>query len=685
MKKFTKLMFLPMAAMLITGCDKNKAPEEPADPGQQEPATVEASIALDKTSLTVALGGTKTLVATAANGEGAVVWSSSAVGVASVSQEGVVTGASIGTATITATYSGKTATCTVNVVASEQYRLAQVNENENIKTFKLNVQDEDNEFRGETSAIIEVGDDNAFDVKPKLIIVDKSTLDYVEESYWTFDYSYKLEEFVDEAYVEASSSYVESFDAAKCKINFAESAIGKQFKLTVIPGGLSDAQKANPEMIKTVELKVLDGYNVYSADELAYFNDVTPSGDAMQGGHAYTLAERTQAWVDFRQSKGLDASYVAPGIFLQTDVVIGKENLPSLYFYQSAEETGAGNEDGIGMMKDSTDCYIHEAENFVFNGNYFNVDTENLVRGYGPLMWNPGDGISHSTLFKVAELRDGGETGGETNLSFKNCSYFGNSKRSSDQTYRTGLIFFKVRNDKEDNSLVVKTEFSNFNVTGAVISFYPEYGPSETTFKDCVVTEDYANAIMVHENGDLNFVNSEFRKMGGPIIVTTCNEYTNVGIHIVADEETIFDNYVTGDEPWFVNTQANLAMPTIKQFDDDFLDNSGKTYLVDDDDPETDTKLMNMILANRGDTDLVTFKKGSGAAIGLDKNSPGYDTILGMIESPGAPYGMADNGVSHFYMRSKVADTDYDGKYFDLMLYNALFKHIAAIFEIFDK
>lgn len=88
---------------------------------ENAPGTSVTSVSLNATSITLTAGGTRTLTATVypstASGY-TVTWRSSNSNVASVSSSGLVTAKSDGTATITATAGGKSATCTVTVQPS---------------------------------------------------------------------------------------------------------------------------------------------------------------------------------------------------------------------------------------------------------------------------------------------------------------------------------------------------------------------------------------------------------------------------------------------------------------------------------------------------------------------------------------------------------------------------------------
>lgn len=74
----------------------------------------EASVKLDSSSLSLVIGDVQKLTATTA-GEGTLSFESSNSSVASVDSEGVVTALKTGSATVTASFGGKTATCSISV------------------------------------------------------------------------------------------------------------------------------------------------------------------------------------------------------------------------------------------------------------------------------------------------------------------------------------------------------------------------------------------------------------------------------------------------------------------------------------------------------------------------------------------------------------------------------------------
>ena len=654
MKKATKLLFIPMVSLLLTGfdfLDKLKKENNENETQQQEQPT----ISLNKPSLVFKVGESEKLVATVAKGEGGVTWTSSNTNAATVDAEGLVTAVAKGVATITATYSGKTATCSVTVKGTDDlYALSQVSDNENIKTFKLNVQSD--EFRGDTSAVLEVGLENPIDVKPVMKILDLETMQDAPQSVWDFEYKCSLQKYNETSheYEDTDVEYME-FDSANCTVDFKDNALDGQFKLSILPGGLTAEEEALYK--KELEVKVFNGYNVYTPNELAYFNDI--NFDTVYRQNDTETRDINGSWKKFRRDHGLDENKVASSIYLQSDIVIRKENLPEVFFYTEAQAQEVGHPEWAGHMIDESDLYVHYADNFTFNGNYFHIDTQYIPLGEDTGSY--GDFVSHSTLFKVCEAGSAVSLT-EKNLVFKNCSYYGNSPRAEDKEggevseESMGLIFFKVRNGgNADNNILVKSRFENFNVARACLSFYGEYGLNDLTIKDCYVHEGYSNGMYLYRNGDVHFINSKFENFGGGILqLTGKTEYTKTGFHIDADADTVLENYVTANEPWFVHTAGGIpqtALTNFKAFDAVVQGLSAafasdtkfkKSFITSSNGAE----LMNVIIINYGATPYYTFKKANANQIGFDKNDANLAQYEGFLSSGLFMFQTDDGGLA---------------------------------------
>ncbi|GHT25851.1 hypothetical protein FACS189430_12470 [Bacteroidia bacterium] len=105
-------VFMMSAAVVATSCSKDKDKEEPTDP-----TVAISSVALDKTSLTLVVGGDYTLTATVLPENATdktIAWKSSDNSKATVAN-GKVIAIAAGEATITVTAGDKTATCKVNI------------------------------------------------------------------------------------------------------------------------------------------------------------------------------------------------------------------------------------------------------------------------------------------------------------------------------------------------------------------------------------------------------------------------------------------------------------------------------------------------------------------------------------------------------------------------------------------
>lgn len=583
-----------------------------------EPAIDVTSVTLNKNSLELELDSTELLTATVLPSDATdptVTWRSNNTEYVTVSDAGLVTAKKVTADPIKVTAKAGTieADCYVTVKdhpVNHYYMLSEANDNANIALYKNNTKAGQTSYLGAIEKLT-VGDDNAFQMKPELKVYNIQTLQQADPAVWTYPFEGKIEELDGDTYVAAKDEYGE-FDSTNCTFKFNEKAIGKTLKLSVNPTGLIDGQKAS-DYVSSVEVNVIDGYNVYNDKQLSYFNDPNATQRWINGNefnHVKSLAEQNAAWKAFRKANGLDENYVPKNVLLQANINITKDSMPSLYFF---DESDVGLP--LGRMRDTSEVYFRENSDFIFNGNFFNIDTTNLpTAGDVVSGW---DNISHSTLFKYVGSASG------NNAVFKNCSYFGNSPRGNDaDTYKGGLIFFKFESGMTGNTQSTAL-FDNFNVERACISFFAE-GNVKVDIKNSIVKEGFSNAIYIYRRGNVNIDNCQFTNFGGPVIVTNVNGESGVDYCPVVkvSENSKLESMCTGQEPWFVSVGAAGLISQVLQ-PNAFFTPFGKTFVksVDGKDMFNAVYVGQSELASR----MGSITMGNSTKLGLDYESDPTD------------------------------------------------------------
>lgn len=114
-RSYGLILSIGLGILLLLGCSKEKGADTPKP---ATPVTV-SSVSLSQDTAEMATGEQLTLYATVlpkeASQTATIIWASSNNSVATVNSQGVVTGVSSGTSTITASCEGKSAKCFVSV------------------------------------------------------------------------------------------------------------------------------------------------------------------------------------------------------------------------------------------------------------------------------------------------------------------------------------------------------------------------------------------------------------------------------------------------------------------------------------------------------------------------------------------------------------------------------------------
>ena len=430
--------------------------------------------------------------------------------------------------------------------------------------FNQNKNKDDKEDGGfyDHSQSYKVGDDNAFNVKPELTVLNAQTLVPVDSSNWDHD-------FVISATLDgqaAGEQYFSVLDARKCDVKFTSEAVGKTFTISVAPGGVSESEAASFK--KSITVEVVDGYNVYNAKELSYF-DTRGQGDTTD---ATTVNDVTRVckWYEFKTANGLDPAYRPASLIFQTNIKVTKDDMPSNMFYTKAE-VGSDTK-AEGSLIDWTYIYLYtESGSLTVDGNYFSLDMSEipLVKRESDRVTPVGGVVSHAAAFRF----DSGE-----DVKFQNINMSGNAKNAADDNdkiYGGGFIFCKGAGSKRFLA-------TNLIATKFFITFMgddPHEGAEYTEFRlDKIKCFNNYNSFLYNWGSLITVSNSLFKSCGGPVVIqdhiqTDDYEAAN-GMVLFGHTSTtnfvdcVFDNFVVGQEAWFQQFDATAVSNDIKMMSD---------------------------------------------------------------------------------------------------------------------
>ena len=433
-----------------------------------------------------------------------------------------------------------------------------------------------------------VGDDNAVNFKPQFHVFDQNLNEHDQDE-WDYDYEFSFAVKNDKGdFVPANSDDFKVENARTCDVKFGVNAVGKTFRVTVMPGGLTNEQKDNDNFKVTYEVQVIDGYNAYTAKELGYLDD--RHGDiADNDWHPGNVGGLKHVWDAFKTANGMSTELDPSAVILHQNITITAKDIPSEYIYSEA--------DGVdpkyyGTYKDTAHVYGHISNTeLTLNGNYFKLDYSQLPLNVRNEDTETDKPLSHTALVRT---RNG-------IFNVKNINITGNAplaQTNEDNKYAGGLIFNKAGYD------AVKTTAYNVISRSNFINYFAEYCSNEFVFDvDKCKSYDNYNSFFYNSGSMIFARNSEFAKCGGPIVIQDHTEIPQEGAETVtqfqfAEDTTVpcytpngnvgkcvFEdcslvNYITGEEAWFIEFGANLLAPQIKAMSDLFVP-FGKSFTYD--------------------------------------------------------------------------------------------------------
>lgn len=324
-----------------------------------------------------------------------------------------------------------------------------------------------------------------------------------------------------------------SYNDETSTFNFTENAIGKQFKIEVVPYYYQELDSVS------FELKVEKGYNVYDADGLAVIDNAT------------TEEESRINWSVKREETGI-GEITTSAVFIHNNLVVENNNLPTYLFHTESDDDSkallsGGYPNIMGSLRDYSSLYkrvLKDNEKFSINGNYFTIDVQKVSK----IQKFDGDAqkdqISHAQIFRAV----GKDVNSKDTSKFeiKNVSIIGNAEHAEDTQNAGGLIFVKMNNCQAS----AKNIITRFNV----IDWFSEISASFAV--DSVKSYDsYSSMIYTFKKSSISITNSEMKRCGGPLAIidhSNSKEDTDLYNDMVV-ENSVLENFVTGQEAWFNN------------------------------------------------------------------------------------------------------------------------------------
>ena len=543
-----------------------------------------------------------------------VTWSSSDETVATVSNDGLVTGLKQGRVTITAKSNDGEKTdesaITVKIDRTQDATIDQLNKPTFYSRYERNTAtldevatisetpnpDRTTYYQNEQGArdFYKVGNQNEFRAQVTGKVTDDDGVDTVVNSPFV---NVKVELYDDlsgeyEAIPDGELANHVSFSTTNSTYKFTEDANGNRYRITVSVDETMYANVSEECSDVVMEVEVFNGVNIYALDELSVYDNV-----------------QNDVWGAAKAAKGLD-QIEAQGIALHSSFTFENSDIPEQFKYTEAQideyirnyptdfenwriakeankpadsQEVFGKDTLVDSLRDWVTLFnrktMDDDETFHFEGNYFSIDIHkvkqifafydsiangNVYREYEPEGLIGANG-SHGQIFGVnTELRDCGGS----YVEFRNFTIIGNGERSDNDNYLGGLITFKTKS--------CDVVFQNILSSKTFITFLTEIEDqgneykTKTLFDRCKNFDSY-NSLLYFYGTDHNIItNSYMVGAGGAIAlmndVNAINKESHQAVPNAKCFNVFFENLLTGDEPWFVAHQAKPIISNIKAF-----------------------------------------------------------------------------------------------------------------------
>ena len=321
---------------------------------------------------------------------------------------------------------------TVNVLETEyDYTIISVSLPSFVKDYYANsgqVEGLTSEFFVKNNAYL-VGNQNPFKFFPTIEALDSSNKKVIVDEYHSYSRLYLINGDEKTELTGSDLTRYVSINEYKSEYQFTSDAADKEFELVVQPYYYRETEKHQVSF----RFKVIDGYNVYSVQDLYVMNS-DPYYDA--------------DWASYYDQKDIVLPKLQGDLTLiiQNTIIVKPEDFPTTFFHQDGVEPGEGVDYQTqivkGTLKDQYDLFsrcLKQDEKFTIYGNYFTLNAESM-----PLVSDHKLDGSNSQLFYF--YSDYVVT--KSNVNIYDLEMFGNTNKSSEEKDFGGLIGMKIHGNR---------------------------------------------------------------------------------------------------------------------------------------------------------------------------------------------------------------------------------------------
>ena len=349
-------------------------------------------------------------------------------------------------------------TYNVQTVVVSDYSMTSFDVPQHVADYNNKVASETDESKFYVKDKYYVGYDNPYIFQPKAAF-EAANGDVVTQDDVHFDVNLKIYKVENTAETELTGDEIAdyySFDNETYGIQFTSNANGMTFKIEMTPKDFETNISGDAFAPATQVVTVAEGWNAYTADDLARIN-IVPEGTPTTAYHrnktvasifwnsdtkSYEQGDLVGIWKEYMGQEWENAAAIK-GIYMHNDISVTEEDLPEKFLLTEEEVNKITNsevskETLVGSVRDWTFLYSHlvvdENDGFVFNGNLFNLDFSHLKLCYsfanggtGPFsIYSSSEACQpgHSAVFAFTGREDGTSI---SDIIFKNVNAIGNA------------------------------------------------------------------------------------------------------------------------------------------------------------------------------------------------------------------------------------------------------------------